>query len=132
MREQALNYLAAENRLCVIPSLSETFGFTVAECAVNGLPFIAAQAGGTSEVIPDPQVQEGLFFEPTARDLRRSLNGYFKMSPARRRSLRLRAQSVVDPKVRNRQMTEVYNGILERYRQESMPRLELSINVAAS
>lgn len=132
MREQALKYLAAENRLSVIASLSETFGFTVAECAVNGLPFIAAQAGGTSEVIPDPVVQEGLFFEPTSRDLRRSLNGYFKMSPDRRRSLRLRAQNVVDPKVRNRQMTEVYDGILERYRQESMSGLMLSINVAAT
>ena len=132
MREQALKYLAAENRLAVIASLSETFGFTVAECAVNGLPFIAARAGGTSEVVPDPEVQEGLFFEPTSRDLRRSLNGYFKMSPARRRALRLQARKAVDPKVRNRQMTEVYNGILERHRQEPMPRLTLSINAAAS
>ena len=88
MREQALKYLASENRLSVIASLSETFGFTVAECAVNGLPFIAARAGGTSEVIPDPEVQEGLFFEPTSRDLGRCLNDYFKMSPARRRALR--------------------------------------------
>ena len=132
MREQALGYLAAGNRLSVIASFSETFGFTVAECAVNGLPFLAAQAGGTAEVIPDPVVQEGLFFEPNARDLRRCLNGYFKMSPDRRRSLRLRAQEVVDPRVRNRQMTEAYDGILERYRQESASGLRFSMSGAAS
>ena len=130
MRDQALKYLAGDNRLAVIASLSESFGFTVAECAVNGLPFIAARAGGTCEVIPDPEVQEGLFFEPNSSDLRGSLKRYFKMSPARRRGLRLRAQKVVDPDVRNSQMIEVYNGILERYRQESTPRLMLSMNLA--
>jgi glycosyltransferase involved in cell wall biosynthesis len=128
MREQALEYLAAENRLSVIASLSETFGFTVAECAVNGLPFIAARAGGTAEVIPDLAVQEGLFFEPNSRDLRRCLKEYFKKSPKDRRALRLGAQKAVDPKVRNAQTIEVYNGILERYRQESTPTLTLTIN----
>jgi glycosyltransferase involved in cell wall biosynthesis len=132
MREDALKYLAGENRLSVISSLSETFGFTVAECAVNGLPFIAARAGGTCEVIPDLDVQEGLFFEPNSRDLRRTLNGYFKMSPARRHALRLGARDAVDPKVRNAQMTEVYAGILDRYRQDSALRPMLSIHAAAS
>jgi glycosyltransferase involved in cell wall biosynthesis len=127
MREQALKYLASENRLSVIASLSETFGFTVAECAVNGLSFIAARAGGTSEVIPDPDVQEGLFFEPTSRDLGRSLSGYFKMSPARRRALRLQAQGAVDPKVRNAQMIKVYNGILEGDRQKLLSPILFSL-----
>ena len=99
MREQALKYLAAENRLSVIASLSERFGFTVAECAVNGLPFIAARAGGISEIIPEPEIQ-GLFFEPTSRDLRRCLTEYFKMcssppSPAPS------AAEIVSPTIRN-------------------------------
>ena len=98
MREQALKYLAAENRLAVIASLSERFGFTVAECAVNGLPFIAARAGGTTEVIPEPEIQQGLFFEPTSRDLRRCLTDYFKMAPARRRDLRPRRGSPSSPR----------------------------------
>jgi glycosyltransferase involved in cell wall biosynthesis/GT2 family glycosyltransferase len=132
MREQALHYLAAENRLAVIPSLAETFGFTVAECAVNGLPFLAARAGGTAEVIPDLEVQEGLYFEPTSRDLARSLTGYLKMPPARRRALRLQARKVVDPKVRNGRVTEVYGEALERFRRESKPRLSLSINASAA
>jgi O-antigen biosynthesis protein len=132
MRDQAIEYLAAQNRLSVIASLSESFGFTVAECAVNGLPFIAARAGGTSEVIPDSAVQDGLFFDPTSSGLRRSLNGYFKMSPERRRELRVQARKAVEPKIRNRQMIEAYDGILERHRQESMPRLVLSINALSS
>jgi glycosyltransferase involved in cell wall biosynthesis len=125
MREQALKYLAAENRLSVIASLSERFGFTVAECAVNGLPFIAARAGGTTEVIPEPEIQQGLFFEPTSRDLRRCLTEYFKMAPARRRALRLQSRKSVEPTIRNAQMIAAYDGILERYRQESSPRLML-------
>jgi glycosyltransferase involved in cell wall biosynthesis len=127
-REEALNYLAAERRLYVIPSLAETFGLAVAECAVNGLPFIATLAGGTPEVIPDPEIQNGSFFEPTSRDLRRSLNGYFKMPPARRIALRVQARKAVDPEVRNRRLTEAYDDILERYRRESAPRLSVSIN----
>jgi glycosyltransferase involved in cell wall biosynthesis len=126
MREQALKYLAAENRLSVIASLSERFGFTVAECAVNGLPFIASRAGGISEVIPEPEIQQGLFFEPTSRDLRRCLTDYFKMAPARRRALRLQARKSVEPTIRNAQLITAYDGILERYRQESNPRLTLS------
>ena len=132
MRDQAITYLAAENRLSVIASRSESFGFTLAECAVNALPFIVARAGGTSEVIPDPDVQEGLYFEPTSRGLRRSLNEYFKVSPERRRDLSLRAQKVVDPRVRNREMLDTYAGILEQHRQETTPRSTLSINAASS
>jgi glycosyltransferase involved in cell wall biosynthesis len=131
MRDQAVKYLAAENRLAVIASLAETFGFTVAECAVNGVPFIAARAGGTAEVIPDRAVQEGLYFEPTSRDLGRSLDGYFRMSPDRRRALRKLAQEAVDPAVRNGQVTAVYDSILERYRQESTAGLCKSINPGA-
>jgi glycosyltransferase involved in cell wall biosynthesis len=51
MRDQAVKYLAAGNRLAVISSLSETFGFTVAECAVNGLPFIAARQGSRGLIL---------------------------------------------------------------------------------
>ena len=72
MRDEAVKYLASDNRLAVIASLAETFGFTVAEWRSTGLPFIAARAGGTAEVIADAHVQAGLFFEPTSRDLRRA------------------------------------------------------------
>ena len=128
MRDEAVKYLASDNRLAVIASLAETFGFTVAECAVNGVPFIAARAGGTAEVIADGHVQAGLFFEPTSLDLRRKLDSYFKMSPDRRRELRLLAQEAVNPAVRNEQVTAVYDAILERYRQESAPGLRVSFH----
>jgi glycosyltransferase involved in cell wall biosynthesis len=132
MRVPALKYLAAENRLAVIASRSETFGFTVAECAVNGVPFVAARAGGTCEVIPEPEIQESLFFDPTARDLRRSLIGYLQMSQDRRHALRVQAQKSVDPTVRNRQLIEAYQNVLERYRQEFTPRFTLSIGAGSS
>ena len=126
-REDALKYLAGAGRLAVIASLSETFGFTLAECAVNGLPFIAARAGGTPEVVPDPEAQQGLFFEPNSRDLRRSLNAYFEMAPSRRQALCLKAMKAVDPKVRNRQMTDVYEEILEKYREETTTALNFAV-----
>jgi len=129
-RDEALKYLAGAGRLAVIASLSETFGFMVAECAVNGLPFIAAKAGGTSEVVPDPVVQEGLFFEPSSRDLRRALKAYFKMTPAHRRALRLQTLKVVDPVAHNQRMTKVYDEILERYREEHAPPLMFALGGA--
>ena len=129
-RDEALKYLAGEGRLAVIASFSETFGFTVAECAVNGLPFVAAKAGGTSEVVPDPVVQEGLFFEPSSRDLRRALKAYFKMTPAHRRALCLQTLKAVDPVAHNQRMTKVYDEILERYREEHPPTLMFAVGGA--
>src|SRR5262249_28802467 len=126
MRERALRYLAADNRLAVIASLSETFSFTVAECGVNGLPFIAAETGGTSEVIPEPAFQQGVFFKPTSRDLDRCLSEDFRMAPARRQALRPRAPESVEPAIRNATVIAVYDQVLDRYRQESNPRLTLS------
>ena len=61
------------DRLAVIPSLSETFGFTVAECVVNRIPFIAANAGGVPEVVDHVEGRRRWLFEPTAEGLRNAL-----------------------------------------------------------
>ena len=40
------------------------FGFTVAECAANGIPYIAAHVGGIPEVADDDALNEQLLFAP--------------------------------------------------------------------
>ena len=69
-REGALAELRRGDRLAVIPSLSETFGFTVAECVANRIPFLAAARGGIPEVVDHPNGRERWLFEPTVEGLR--------------------------------------------------------------
>src|SRR5262249_13222994 len=80
-RDQALHYLADDDRLAIIASNSETFGFTVAECAVNGLPFIATNVGGVPEVTNDQQINDQILFKPNARDLTCRIREYLQAGP---------------------------------------------------
>lgn len=51
--------------LCVLPSLSDNLPYSVLECLRMGIPFIASNVGGVSELVASP----GTLFEPTAIDL---------------------------------------------------------------
>jgi glycosyltransferase involved in cell wall biosynthesis len=112
-REQAMDYLAEGGRLAVIASRSETFGFTVAECAVNGIPFIAARTGGIPEVVGDPEINEQILFRPTAAELGGRIKQYLATDPDELRALRRRVQRAVDPESRNDQVAEAYAGVLD-------------------
>jgi glycosyltransferase involved in cell wall biosynthesis len=111
-REQALAYLAGGNRLAVMPSLSDNCPFTVIECAVNGIPFLASRVGGVPELLPDPVVGAGLLFEPNARDLARCLTGYLAAWPAERAELRERARRCMDVADNNRRAIDGYRDLL--------------------
>ena len=50
---EAVAYLARPGRLAVIPSLQENCSMAVLECLQAGIPFVAADSGGTPELI-DP------------------------------------------------------------------------------
>jgi glycosyltransferase involved in cell wall biosynthesis len=50
-QHQALNYLAREGVLAVIPSLAENSPCVVLECLQQGVPFIATDSGGTRELV---------------------------------------------------------------------------------
>ena len=51
--DEAVAYLARPGRLAVTPSLQENCSLAVLECLQAGIPFVAAAAGGTPELI-DP------------------------------------------------------------------------------
>jgi glycosyltransferase involved in cell wall biosynthesis len=115
-RGQALAYLAAGNRLAVIPSLVENYAYTVIECAVNGIPFLASRVGGTPEILPDPELQTHLLFEPDPTDLRRRLTEYLEADPGRRDRWRVRAHAAADADGRNGQVLAFYDRCLEELR----------------
>lgn len=46
-----MDYMKGNGRLAVLPSLMENFAYTVQECLTAGVPFIATNVGGTSELV---------------------------------------------------------------------------------
>ncbi|KZK84480.1 putative glycosyltransferase EpsH [Pseudovibrio sp. Ad46] len=78
---QAIEYLSVEGRLAVIPSLLENSPLAVYECLAAQVPFIAANTGGTYELI-DEDGREGVLFEPHHLALAGRLEHYTKRLPA--------------------------------------------------
>lgn len=91
-REAALAKLASGDTLAVIASQSETFGFTVAECIANQIPFIAARAGGIPEVVRHPEARRRWLFEPTMADLATAMTKRLAADPEEERRLREEAR----------------------------------------
>jgi glycosyltransferase involved in cell wall biosynthesis len=48
---EALGYLSGNGRLAVMPSVADNSPYTVYECLVNSIPFIARDVGGVGELI---------------------------------------------------------------------------------
>ncbi len=110
-REQALAYLAAGNRLAVIPSLIDNSPFAVIECAINRIPFIASSAGGTPELLDAAEARARLLFEPNPRDLLRCLREHLGTDPDVRAALRQRVQQDMDVAANNRTVVETYETL---------------------
>jgi FkbM family methyltransferase len=113
-RTGALERLRRGDRLAVIPSLSETFGFTVAECVANRVPFIAARAGGIPEVVVHPDALDRWLFEPTVEGLGdalvRRLNGF----GGEEIGLRAEVAAGCDSKLWNDRVESVYREVASR------------------
>jgi len=62
-----------QRKLVVIPSLSENSAFTVQECLDAGIPMLASNVGGTSELIHVDD-REKVLFEPTPQSLFKKLS----------------------------------------------------------
>jgi glycosyltransferase involved in cell wall biosynthesis len=119
---EALSYLAAGNRLAVIPSLVENSPFTVVECAANGIPFIASAVGGIPELLPDERSRERVLFEPTAAKLTQKLQEYLCLDPRHRQQMTARIQSHFAVEPNRAKVAEFYAGLLP---DESARRLNL-------
>src|SRR5262249_46072490 len=76
-QEEALDYLRTHDAIAVIPSQSETFGYTTLECIASGIPMIASNIPAFREQIAS-QRQNGIFFEPNPESLKRKLLGILR------------------------------------------------------
>lgn len=71
-RDQALAYLQRPGRLAVIASLVENSPYTVLECVLRRIPFIAADVGGIAELV-HPDDRDQALFKPTPAALAKTL-----------------------------------------------------------
>jgi glycosyltransferase involved in cell wall biosynthesis/GT2 family glycosyltransferase len=71
-RDQALDYLQQPGRVAIIASLVENSPYTVLECVLERIPFIAADVGGIAELI-HAEDRERALFKPTPAALAASL-----------------------------------------------------------
>jgi hypothetical protein len=67
-RTNANEYIKRKNVLVIIPSLVENSPYTVYECLINNVNFLASNVGGIPELIPQEHHAEVLF-TPTPVDL---------------------------------------------------------------
>lgn len=85
-RDQALAYLQQPGRVAVIASLVENSPYTVLECVLKRIPFIAADVGGIAELV-HPEDRERALFQPSPAALAASLRAlegkpYVPLRPA--------------------------------------------------
>jgi glycosyltransferase involved in cell wall biosynthesis len=71
-RTAALEELRRPGTLAVMPSLLENSPYAVAECIEHGIPFLAADVGGTRELVADED-RPRVLRPPTADDFARAL-----------------------------------------------------------
>lgn len=60
-QQQALLYLKGQARLAIMPSVADNSPYTVLECVSEGIPFIASDVGGVSELITKETSTDVLF-----------------------------------------------------------------------
>jgi O-antigen biosynthesis protein len=115
-REQALLYLSSGHRLAIIPSLLDNYPNTVQECAVNGIPFIAARVGGIPEMVADAELDEHLLFAPTAKDLGCCLSRYLAAKAEKWQHWRERVRAVVAGANHDEDVVAGYEHCLKEHR----------------
>lgn len=76
-REAAFDYLSKPGRLVVIPSLNDNLPYTIMECLVLQLRFIASAVGGIPELIA-PEDRDRILFRPTVRSLTSALSAQLR------------------------------------------------------
>jgi O-antigen biosynthesis protein len=131
-REGVMAELCSGDRLAVIPSLCETFGLRVADCVVNGIPFLAARAGGIPEVVDHPDGRERWLFEPSAEGLRDALDRRLSAPVAEEIELRAEAAAASEPELWNERAEAVYRGLVNRSARPPVARASEPATVTAA
>lgn len=113
-RDEALAVLLRGGRLAVMPSQCETFGFTVAECIANEIPFLAANAGGIPEVVAHQPARERWLFPPTADGIATALRRRLGAPADEERELRSVVAGICDATAWNDRVETTYRGLAAR------------------
>lgn len=80
--KQAVSYICGPGRMAVMPSLIDNSPYTVYECLVAGTPFLARDAGGIREFLPDEEAGRFLFGD-NPRDLAEKIAARLGKPPMR-------------------------------------------------
>lgn len=123
---QAMLHQHAGDSLVVLPSLSETFGYSLVEASlIPGLNVIASTAGGMESVLGEAAT--GQYFEPTVSSLRQALRQWLEQGPRPAGAL-----TPYDWQAANRRWldfnTVVCEAALERRKRFPKPPLEINRN----
>lgn len=88
LQPEAIGYmLGRDGRVAIMPSLHENSPYVVLECITLGIPFLASDSGGTSELII-PEDRDKVLFKPKVLDsiiasiLHASVNGVTTAHPS--------------------------------------------------
>lgn len=120
-REAALAKLSGGDMLAVIASQTETFGFTVAECVANRIPFVAADAGGIPEVLRHPEARERWLFEPTTDGLAMAITERLAADASEELWLRQEAYEACESERWNDDVEATYRQAVSRFRRREAP-----------
>lgn len=112
-RDAAIGKLLEGGRLAIMASQNETFGFTVAECVVNRIPFLAADVGGIPEVVAHDEGRASWLFEPTTDGLVQAIRRRLAEPEAAQRILRDQVATACDPRRWNHDVAERYRAVLD-------------------
>jgi glycosyltransferase involved in cell wall biosynthesis len=115
-QEQATNYLKTGGKLAVIPSLSENLPNTLIECALHGVPVIAAAVGGIPEIVRAPRLASDLLFQPRVDDLTRCVRQHLAMTPDERLAVLRELRSSVKEAWSNERFLQAYEELAMRVR----------------
>lgn len=124
-RQQALDYVTTGNKVVVIASLVDNLPFTVIECLVNRVPFIASDVGGIPELVQDSEARKYLLFEPTAKGLQLCLKEYLSLPYGVRQSLHSSVSDAHNVLANRQSVFVTYTNLLasaRKKRRESHPR----------
>ncbi|HUP56909.1 MAG TPA: glycosyltransferase [Bdellovibrionota bacterium] len=80
-RSGAIDYLKARSCLAVLPSRSETLGYTAIECLTFGIPFILSDIPAFRELISD-SAKRSVFFSNSAGPLAERIRKVLRHGPA--------------------------------------------------
>ncbi|HEX6387827.1 MAG TPA: glycosyltransferase, partial [Solirubrobacteraceae bacterium] len=113
-RDAAIAELLRGDRLAIIASRAESFGFTVAECIADEVPFLATRAGAIPEVLAHDAARERWLFDPDAGALAAAVRRRLAAPPDEEHALRAAAAAACDPDAWNRRVEETYRALAAR------------------